>query len=208
MKLILVRHGQTGHNATKIVQGHSHNPLSTIGQEQAKLVGERLKNERFDIIYCSDLKRTKDTLLGIIKYHPHTEVIYEPLLRERSSGVFDGKPVSLREEARMMAGLSKEDFRPDGGENDDDFILRIRQFIKMLLENYQDETILAVSHWRWISKLLKDIDPSFKEKLVKDEDIANTSINIIELKRDGKHKVELVNSTDHLSEIPSNGLAY
>lgn len=198
MKLILVRHGQTIHNAFKITQGHSQNKLSETGHKQAKLVGQKLKDQKLDAIYCSDLRRTKDTLCEIIKYHPHTEVIYDPLLRERSSGIFDGKPAHLREEARIRAGLSKEQFKPKGGENDADLSNRIQSFIDMLRSNYKDETILAVTHWRWIAKLLISIDPSLKEKIISDDDIANTSMNIIQIGEDRQHKIELINSIDHL----------
>lgn len=200
MKLILVRHGQTGYNATKIVQGHLQNPLSEIGLEQAKMVGKRLKDEHYDVILCSDLRRTKETLEGIIKYHPHNEVIYDPLLRERSSGVFEGGPSAEREDARLKAGLSKEDFRPEGGENDEDFLLRIHTFIENTYKSFPDKTILVVTHWRWIMKFLVNLDPSLKEKLVKDEDINNTSVNIVDFVEKGQHRIIKINSTEHLED--------
>lgn len=36
--------------------------LNAKGLEQAELVGKRLSNEGFDIIYCSDLERCKQVL--------------------------------------------------------------------------------------------------------------------------------------------------
>lgn len=207
MKLILVRHGHTGESANKIVQGQFQNKLTKTGREQANLVGERLKSQKIDVIYCSDLRRTKETLLPIIKHHPHTEVIYEPLLREKTSGIFDGKPLHLREEARIKSGLSKEEFRPEGGENYADLLERIHKFIDMLIQNYSNETILAVTHWRWISNFLFDIDHSLEEKITKVDDIANTSINVIEIDPLGKHKIELINSIEHLRDLPLTDLS-
>lgn len=207
MKLILVRHGHTGESANKIVQGHFQNKLTKIGRHQSMSVGERLKDQKIDAIYSSDLRRTKETVLEIIKYHPHTSVIYDPLLREKTSGIFDGKPLYLREEARIKSGLSKIDFRPEGGENYADLLDRIHKFIGILIQNYSDETILAVTHWRWISSFLFDIDPSLKEKITKVDDIANTSINIIEINSLGKHKIELINSIEHLRDLPLTDLS-
>ena len=69
MKLIITRHGETIENAKRICQGHLGGNLSKKGKLQAKKLAERLKNEKLDVIYSSDLKRTKDTTKEIKKYH-------------------------------------------------------------------------------------------------------------------------------------------
>jgi len=56
-RLIFVRHGETEENKAKIVQGQKHGKLSEEGLEQAKKVAERLKDEKIDFIYSSDLDR-------------------------------------------------------------------------------------------------------------------------------------------------------
>ncbi|MFA7243834.1 MAG: histidine phosphatase family protein [Patescibacteria group bacterium] len=203
INLVFVRHGHTGYNDQKIVQGHSHNPLSEIGAEQARKVGERLKDQHFDIAFCSDLKRTKDTIKEILKYHSDLPVIYEPLLREKGSGIFEGKLSVLREEARLSSGLSKEDFCPEGGENDTDVLIRVKKFIKMIANDYSDKTILAVTHGIWLKNLFCYIDQEIGSKLT---EIANTSISVVLIDENKKISIKTINDIKHLEETPSNVL--
>lgn len=204
MKLILVRHGHASEKEDEIIQGHSQNGITKLGHEQANLVGQELKDQKLDVIYCSDLKRTKETLLPIIKHHPRVEVIYEPLLRERTSGIFDGKPMRLREEAMKKSGLSEEDFRPERGESLTDLNQRIYRFIRMLLETYTDETILIITHRRWISNFLIDIDRAIKDKIKRTKGIAHGCINVVNINNDGQREIELVDGRDHLEGLQSN----
>lgn len=82
--ITFVRHGNTDANVERWLQGQTGNdcnavqlvhfinvkaefdPADTVlnakGLEQAELVGDRLSNEGFDIIYCSDLERCKQVL--------------------------------------------------------------------------------------------------------------------------------------------------
>ena len=41
-------------------------PLNDLGIEQAKLAGQRLKTDKFDSVFASDLKRVVQTTTGII----------------------------------------------------------------------------------------------------------------------------------------------
>ena len=61
MRLILVRHGETNENKNKVVQGFLNTTLSKIGIQQAKKVANRLKDEKIDFAYSSDLDRAKQT---------------------------------------------------------------------------------------------------------------------------------------------------
>ncbi len=68
--LYLVRHGQTPYNAERRLQGQTDIPLSETGRGQARALGERLKNEgaRFDALYCSRLKRARETASIVGEY--------------------------------------------------------------------------------------------------------------------------------------------
>jgi len=41
-ELVLVRHGETGHNKERVIQGQLDIPLSNTGVNQAKLLGKNL----------------------------------------------------------------------------------------------------------------------------------------------------------------------
>ena len=72
-KIILVRHGESIANAKKVSQGEEDEwidtPLSEKGREEAEKVALRLKKEKIDIIYSSDLNRAKETAKTINKFH-------------------------------------------------------------------------------------------------------------------------------------------
>lgn len=69
MKLIIVRHGETEENASEIIQGHSLGKLSKKGIEQSKKLALRLKGEKIDMIFSSDLERAKDTIKEVARFH-------------------------------------------------------------------------------------------------------------------------------------------
>lgn len=201
MKLIVVRHGETTDNVAGIIMGHRDGQLSSAGLEQAKKLGERLKHEKINCIYSSDLKRTKDTVAEIIKHHPDAPVIYDTLLREQSSGILEGQPKAARRTAQQESGISRERYRPEGGENMIDINRRAEKFIECLQKKHQDnETILICTHGGWKHAFMCSIwqiDPM--SKVNQSLNFDNTAVTICELKEDGNHTVHLLNCTKHLS---------
>lgn len=62
MKLVIIRHGQTDGNVQNMVQGAGVDlPLNEVGQAQAAEAAEKLSLYRLPIIYCSQMKRAKQT---------------------------------------------------------------------------------------------------------------------------------------------------
>ncbi|KAI7870774.1 histidine phosphatase superfamily [Spinellus fusiger] len=90
--ITLVRHGNTDANNEKWLQGHTDTSLNSNGLQQATLVGERLKVEKFDKVYCSTLYRCQQTEKAITHYHPNSPVDYrnDPLAswKERRLNIF------------------------------------------------------------------------------------------------------------------------
>lgn len=85
MNIIIVRHGQSQANAKNISQGNkdkwTDTPLSLKGKEQARKLANRLKNEKFSLIYSSDLKRAKQTVEEINKFH-NLKIKFDKRLRD------------------------------------------------------------------------------------------------------------------------------
>ena len=50
----MVRHGQTLGNIQHLLQGHTPGELSELGVKQVNLLGQRLKEEKYSYVYCSD----------------------------------------------------------------------------------------------------------------------------------------------------------
>ena len=64
----IVRHGETDHNRLGIIQGQLNTKLSDLGVEQAKTVGQYLKNVQFNYAFSSDLDRAYYVLATICFY--------------------------------------------------------------------------------------------------------------------------------------------
>jgi broad specificity phosphatase PhoE len=197
MKLIIVRHGQTEENVKKIIQGHKYGRLTEYGKEQAKKAGERLKNEKIDIIYVSDLQRTIDTANEIIKYHKNTQVIYEPRIREKGWGEFEGKTGEYLKKYIKENNLDYHKFKPGGGESYDEFRNRIIDFYDYLVNKYENDTILLVSHSGAISNMLLHIFSDSVENYRKYHP-ENTAITILEIEGKKLKKTHKLNSVEHL----------
>ena len=74
-KLIIVRHGETEENAKRITQGHLNSQLSEKGKEQAQKLALRLKDEKIDCCYSSDLDRCMNTAKKIIELHSNSKIV-------------------------------------------------------------------------------------------------------------------------------------
>ena len=62
MRIYLARHGQTIYNTQRIAQGWADSPLTELGIEQAKQLGQYLKDIDFKVAFSSDLERALNTL--------------------------------------------------------------------------------------------------------------------------------------------------
>ncbi len=89
MKLTIVRHAESIANSKKISQGKkdawADTPLTEKGLSQAKAVAKRLKDEDVKIIFCSTLRRAKETAEEINKFH-NVEIKYDSRLIDEING--------------------------------------------------------------------------------------------------------------------------
>jgi broad specificity phosphatase PhoE len=194
MKIILVRHGETESNKTKVIQGHLHGALSDLGKEQAKLVGEKLKDENLGAIYSSDLKRTMDTAKEIHKFHD-VDLIPDKTLRERSFGCLEGKPSSDYKEIISELSDGWINFKPEGGESKREVHARVSGAFDRIAEK-NDKDIVLVSHGGALFCLMHHL---CDEPLKKDSEYWHSNTGVTYLEKDGdKWKIVKFNDTEHL----------
>jgi alpha-ribazole phosphatase/probable phosphoglycerate mutase len=149
MMITLVRHGEVETAYRHCYNGHNDITLSPKGREQAKALSRRLKGHTFDAVYCSDLKRCRETLEPIIAEAPleGNEVIYTPQLREKSWGRHEGMTFDA---IAHQEGLKYEDFlqwiRALDGEPYDGYIDRIDTFFTRDLTLTPYNNVLVVTH--------------------------------------------------------------
>jgi probable phosphoglycerate mutase len=87
--LILIRHGETGWNAERRLQGHIDIALNAEGQRQADALAGALAGERIDVVVASDLQRALQTAQAVAARH-RLPVAQDAALRERCYGAFEG----------------------------------------------------------------------------------------------------------------------
>src|SRR6266851_890326 len=87
--IYLIRHGETDWNRDRRIQGQSDTPLNDVGRAQARLLGLKLLDVRFELAYSSDLSRAIETAELILEPRP-IAIATDVGLRERAFGEWEG----------------------------------------------------------------------------------------------------------------------
>ncbi|MGI5840939.1 MAG: histidine phosphatase family protein [Patescibacteria group bacterium] len=149
--IYLFRHGQSEFNLSKTFTGWLDAKLTPLGVEQAKVLGEMLKDKRIDQAIQTRLSRSKDTLKYVLIHHPECEeIITDDRMIERSYGDLAGHT-----HQEIIDGLGQEQFdkwhrgwedRPPAGESFSDVEARVMEFISDLKSKYGNKDLgIAVS---------------------------------------------------------------
>ena len=120
-RIVAIRHGETAWNAESRLQGHHDIPLNALGQRQAALLADALRDEGLQAVYASDLSRAWQT--GLALAMPlGLPITPESGLRERFFGRLEG--LSYREideqwptEAALWRAREPRFEPPGGGES-------------------------------------------------------------------------------------------
>lgn len=163
----IFRHGQTDYNVGKRVQSFLDIPLNKTGIEQAHALAKNLTNIKFDCIYSSTLARAYETAKIVVGNRP-IKIITDPGLRERNLGVLCGKimnltdapadtPVDLTKDTIDMpaALLFNDDYAPEKGESDNDFIKRVCNTMIQIAKHTNAKTIGIATHAGVIGALVR-----------------------------------------------------
>ena len=199
MKLILIRHGETEGNSTDRYWGRTDVALSELGMRQAEKLRHRLKPERIDRVYTSQLKRAYRTA-EIITRGREMELLRRRELNEINFGKVEGMnfeeiAVSYPELVSLWAGGSSVLTFP-GGESFENFVARAQKFLNSLKEQDKDEVIAVIGHggpFKLMACHLLGIDMSHWWQF----NFSLGSISIIEVKG-GEARLEVINDTSHL----------
>ena len=169
----IIRHGHSLGNTKNIAScwpEKSLLPLTKKGKQEIKEANKKIKNKKIDLIFSSDLLRTKQTAeiigkeLGI---KPKTD----KRLREVNVGIFNGKLIDEigrfwdKERKHSPLEYYKKRFQiaPPQGETYADIEERLSNFIKETEKRYKGKNILVVGHQRPLTLLEKvTYDHSFK----------------------------------------------
>ena len=138
-----VRHGQTYWNKNGIMHGQYDIPLNYTGIKQAKKISEDLKNNHFDLCFCSTLSRARTTALYILKHHKNTPICYDDRLMELSKGLLEGKHLNSE---KVLSNEDPKILYKYKIESKIDFYKRVESFIQEIEQNYNGKNVLIVAH--------------------------------------------------------------
>jgi len=144
MKITLVRHTEVEEAYHKKYNGHIDIGLSQRGKMQAKALGRYFHSKEFDRVYCSDLRRAKETLAA---FRQVNGAVYTKDLREKSWGKHEGMGF---EEIIAQNEIVYETFpqwiEALDGEPYEKYIARVKKFFLEFLPQQNGENILVVTH--------------------------------------------------------------
>ncbi|KEI86251.1 alpha-ribazole phosphatase [Clostridium botulinum] len=154
MNIYLIRHGETEHNKRKNFYGKLDVGLNEKGEKQSYKVGELLKDVKFNKIYISDRKRTRETAERILErnrfYEKEKNIIYkDEKINELDFGIFEGKSYeeigSLYPKEQEKWEKDWKNFAPPKGESAVVFYNRVENFMKHI-QKEEDRNYLIVTH--------------------------------------------------------------
>lgn len=147
--MILIRHGESTWNESGTVQGQADGAtLTENGRRQVRNRAETFRNAAFDEIISSDLQRTVETAQIIADVMGLT-VTTSSALRERSFGVYEGRP--LADLGPHVSGILDgkvvdASAQPEGGESLDDFYDRVGSYMEILRSREDRPRLILVTH--------------------------------------------------------------
>lgn len=187
----LIRHGETKENAQGICQGQTPGTLTAEGLAQAAKAGEALQTVKFDIIYSSDLLRAMRSTDAIAQFQQNKTIIPCELLRERYLAEWQGKP--------FPKDWKWDDNKlPEDAETSFDLIARAEEFLDLLTENNQDQTVLALSHGGLIRAFWTVLLGKSPQSYYCWDAPRNTAISRFQIHDDGRVECLFLDSVEHL----------
>lgn len=130
---VFLRHGQSESNVRGLIGGATDYALTDQGRDEARTAGEQLRDQNITAIYASPLQRAFDTANIVAEAIGGVSVEVHHDLRERSLGVWEGKPIS-----EFVRGVT-----PDRGEPIESFRGRIMGSLDAIAA---PPTVLLVAH--------------------------------------------------------------
>ncbi|WP_018348769.1 histidine phosphatase family protein [Longispora albida] len=152
MRLLLVRHGESGHHRLGLVSGRDSCPgLTSAGREQAAALRDRLAalGTRADVVLWSTVARARETAEILLPAFGEVAVAGEDCdLCEIHIGEGDG--LTTGEFAARYGTFDPlaEPARPlsPGGETWQEFTARVDASLSGLARRYPGKTVVAVTH--------------------------------------------------------------
>ncbi len=192
-KLILVRHGQSEYNAKDLWTGWTDVPLTELGRLEAREAGEEIKDLKVDIVFVSDLIRSKQTweemakVLGL----KNLPTIEAKEIKERSYGDLSGLNKwevknKYGDEQWLKWRRGWDEPVPNGETLKDVYDRVVPFYLKTILPLLESgKNILLSDHGNSLRALVKYLDNIPNEDIWKLE-IPTGTVYVYDIDKDGK----------------------
>jgi broad specificity phosphatase PhoE len=141
VKITYFVHGTTTDNEQHVSSGWKDVELSELGIKQSIDLKEQTKDMKFDVVFCSDLKRAQDS--AKLSWDGMYEIISDARLRECNYGTLNGASSDIVEPMQEDECIDKP--FPEG-ESYEDVKARIADFLGFLKQNYGGKHVAIVGH--------------------------------------------------------------
>jgi 2,3-bisphosphoglycerate-dependent phosphoglycerate mutase len=192
MAILLVRHGETLGNRTRVIQ-RPEIPLNEVGIAQAELLAERLNLLGVARILASDLLRAQMTAAPIARL-AGLSIESSALLQERNFGDLRGTPY-----AELTEDPFGPDYEPANGESWPVFYDRVAEAWQLICTRRAQTqgNLVVVTHGFVCRAILARHVPDVEATTI--EQLQNTSLSIIE--PSAPYRAQLVNCVAHLATL-------
>ena len=197
--IYFIRHGETDLNRAHIVQGSGiDSSLNDLGHQQARHFYEYYKKENFDLIICSALQRSHQTILPFVEDGIPLRRFAE--INEMNWGIHEGKsstPAMKAAYTEMISQWNQNnlDARLEEGESAQEMADRLQSFLDQLKEMPQKK-ILVCTHGRALRCLMTLLKGQHLREM-EGYSHSNTGLFLVHQK-ENKFAVVLENDTKHL----------
>jgi broad specificity phosphatase PhoE len=141
MTIWLEMHATSVDNEAQIASGWYDAELSTLGEQQARELGERRRHTDFAAVYCSDLERSYHTA-DIAFAGSQVHIVRDRRLRECDYGDLTRHPVS-EIDARRLAAI-RVPF--PNGESYEAVTRRVHAWLTEAAERHGGQSVLVIGH--------------------------------------------------------------
>lgn len=172
MELYVIRHGQTIVNVLELVNSRNCIGINIKGRVEARKAGELLKNIKIDLIFCSALRRTKQTCKIVNKNN--VRVIYDDRLLEREAGSMHFKVAGKLDIYKWYDPNKNVIYKNTEGFKS--ILKRVEGILNEIKEKYSDKTILFVTHGDICKALNSYITNNFDIKSISEFEQGNCEI--------------------------------
>ncbi len=218
--VIIVRHGQSTSNVSRVIQGHHDAAVLTeLGEAQAKKVGKTLDGLSVDAVYASPLKRARRTCelivetmreagrrLPEVQFTDQIKEINLPLWESKSFDQVEAEYPEMYKAWRHEPNEFKMPLPNEDGTTSDfyparEIWQRATQFWQTLLEKHAGQTVLLVGHSAINRALVGSaigLGPESLNSMGQD----NCAINVLNFMGGWEDGVQLesLNLTSHMGE--------